>query len=358
MRDKRDVMRLHIKNGIRDLNSIRDSYNSFGNGGFTQRTDAIQSYTPRDRFEPIPISQEQQFNLKHFGQFNRPEQLQQRQQTIQQPSKIKESQESKRLAEERINNRERLQKFEEEQRIDKERELKVAPYAAMGLVGTATGTLPAMIAGEIGGRAVNYGSKKLTGKSWGENVLPEAPMIGELTNPGYLIGGLAGQYRNQISDFVGNGFSIPKKFYHGSPYNWDSYDISRIGTGEGASKYGYGLNVADHKRIAPKFANILAEDAAPHFGRGRSKAIESGAINDLDPRIYEFTSKKKLKLYDVIPKDVRTLDQNKLAELGYDGLNVKGVQQTIFPGSVKKLRVSKSTIDDFVNKNKDVDFAP
>ena len=155
-------MRLHIKSGIRDLDKIRESYNSFGNGGFTQGTDAIQSHAPRDRFKPIPISQEQQFNLKHFGEFNRP---QQRQQVIQQPSNIKESQESKRLAEERIKTRERLQKFEEQQRVDKERELKVAPYAVMGLVGAATGTLPAMIAGEVGGKTVDYGSKKLTGKS-------------------------------------------------------------------------------------------------------------------------------------------------------------------------------------------------
>ena len=35
MRDKRDVMRLHIKNGIRDLGKIRDSYNYFGDGGDT-----------------------------------------------------------------------------------------------------------------------------------------------------------------------------------------------------------------------------------------------------------------------------------------------------------------------------------
>ena len=33
MRDKRDVMRLHIKNGIRDLNGIRESYNTFADGG-------------------------------------------------------------------------------------------------------------------------------------------------------------------------------------------------------------------------------------------------------------------------------------------------------------------------------------
>lgn len=37
MRDKRDVMRLHIKNGIRDLDGIKDSYNSFGDGGFTNK---------------------------------------------------------------------------------------------------------------------------------------------------------------------------------------------------------------------------------------------------------------------------------------------------------------------------------
>lgn len=29
MRDKRDVMRIHLQNGVRDLNGIRDSYNTF-----------------------------------------------------------------------------------------------------------------------------------------------------------------------------------------------------------------------------------------------------------------------------------------------------------------------------------------
>ena len=68
MRDKRDVMRLHIKNGIRDLDKIRESYNSFGNGGFTQRTDAIQSYTPKvvmpiinDKIYNTPIRERNDF---------------------------------------------------------------------------------------------------------------------------------------------------------------------------------------------------------------------------------------------------------------------------------------------------------
>lgn len=36
MRGKRDVMRLHVKNGIRDLDGIRESYNTFADGGDTK----------------------------------------------------------------------------------------------------------------------------------------------------------------------------------------------------------------------------------------------------------------------------------------------------------------------------------
>ena len=39
MRDKRDVMRLHIQNGIRDLDGIRNSYNEFKKGGNTKKPD-------------------------------------------------------------------------------------------------------------------------------------------------------------------------------------------------------------------------------------------------------------------------------------------------------------------------------
>ena len=33
MRDRRDMIRLHIKNGVRDLDEIRESYNMFADGG-------------------------------------------------------------------------------------------------------------------------------------------------------------------------------------------------------------------------------------------------------------------------------------------------------------------------------------
>jgi len=153
-----------------------------------QRNDNTKVAPIKMKVNTIPLTKQQQYNFKNFGSLNTPQQIHQ---TLRQQP-LGESLKSKKIAEENVNTRERLAKFTEEQRIDKERELKVAPYAAMGLVGTITGTLPAMIGSEIGGRTVDKVSEKLTGKSWGENVLPKYPGIGALTNPGYILGGTAG----------------------------------------------------------------------------------------------------------------------------------------------------------------------
>ena len=164
----------------------------------TMVNDAIRKQLPKEKINPIALTVEQIRNMSILGSLNQP---QQRIQTLQQQPTL-ESKQLKQIAKDKIVTKERLDKFAEQERIDKERELKVAPYAAMGLVGTLTGTLPLVIGGEIGGRSVDYASEKLTGKSFGENVLPEAPAIGSLFNPGYIVGGLAGQFRNQIGSFA------------------------------------------------------------------------------------------------------------------------------------------------------------
>ena len=361
-------MRLHIKNGIRDLDGIRESYNQFKSGGnlygglqnssnqMTHQQDAVQSYTPRDRFEPIPISQEQQFNLKHFGQFNKPEQ---RKQTIQQPSNIKESQESKRLAEERINTRERLQKFEEQQRIDKERELKVAPYAAMGLIGAATGTLPAMIAGEIGGRTVDYGSRKLTGKSWGENVLPEAPMIGELTNPGYLIGGLSG-IKSFKNNFVNNternitnsshgiiGIDLPKRDYKDLFKNSES----EINDSMKEMMRRYSLKESQNKdvnNVLDNFYNRISTDEG--ISRAKNLGINPKELSNKikvkeDPFSYGYYSAGNIYMH---PENTGNIARGTTRhELEHHIQSLSGDKQTIIDNDIKnlELRYNKTDVD-------------
>jgi hypothetical protein len=46
--------------------------------------------------------------------------------------------------------------------------------------------------------------------------------------------------------------------YHGSPHDFDRFDISKIGTGEGAQAYGHGLYFAENEAVAKQYRNLLA----------------------------------------------------------------------------------------------------
>lgn len=46
--------------------------------------------------------------------------------------------------------------------------------------------------------------------------------------------------------------------YHGSPHSFDRFDISKIGTGEGAQAYGHGLYFAEAEDTARNYRNALA----------------------------------------------------------------------------------------------------
>ena len=48
--------------------------------------------------------------------------------------------------------------------------------------------------------------------------------------------------------FSGGGLGI--KAYHGSPHDFDRFDLSKIGTGEGAQAYGHGLYFAENEGVA------------------------------------------------------------------------------------------------------------
>ena len=45
-----------------------------------------------------------------------------------------------------------------------------------------------------------------------------------------------------LSDFI--------TAYHGSPHDFDRFDLSKIGTGEGAQAYGHGLYFAENEGVA------------------------------------------------------------------------------------------------------------
>lgn len=51
----------------------------------------------------------------------------------------------------------------------------------------------------------------------------------------------------------------PIRAYHGSPHDFNTFDINKIGTGEGAQAYGHGLYFAENEGIARGYRNKLAD---------------------------------------------------------------------------------------------------
>jgi ADP-Ribosyltransferase in polyvalent proteins len=47
-------------------------------------------------------------------------------------------------------------------------------------------------------------------------------------------------------------------FYHGSPYVFDRFDINKVGSGDGLSKFGYGLYFSPNKQTAVYYAKELS----------------------------------------------------------------------------------------------------
>lgn len=62
-----------------------------------------------------------------------------------------------------------------------------------------------------------------------------------------------------------------KQLYHGSPHSFDKFDLSKVGTGEGAQAFGYGLYFTSEEKIAKYYAEIVLDP----------KSIDNKVINDI-----------------------------------------------------------------------------
>ena len=59
---------------------------------------------------------------------------------------------------------------------------------------------------------------------------------------------------------------LGKIVYHGSPHKFDAFDMSKIGTGEGAQSYGHGLYFAENPNVAKEYAqNVRASKPSTNF---------------------------------------------------------------------------------------------
>lgn len=74
--------------------------------------------------------------------------------------------------------------------------------------------------------------------------------------------------------------------WHGSPHLFDKFDISNIGTGEGAQAYGHGLYFADAKETAKEYRDALANknlfqaNTENGYAAARAAGLDAGFADD------------------------------------------------------------------------------
>jgi len=66
--------------------------------------------------------------------------------------------------------------------------------------------------------------------------------------------------------------------YHGSPHDFDRFDLSKIGTGEGAQAYGHGLYFAESPGVAKSYRDALSKYNATIDGRPIVESFTDGTL--------------------------------------------------------------------------------
>jgi hypothetical protein len=105
--------------------------------------------------------------------------------------------------------------------------------------------------------------------------------------------------------------------WHGSPHKFDKFDSSKIGTGEGAQAYGYGLYLAESPAVSKSYmqSNPLAMDIRAEAEKVGIK-LSAGARGELSRQARAnadpIDAAKKLQYANASTRDI---PQDKLAEV-------------------------------------------
>jgi hypothetical protein len=105
---------------------------------------------------------------------------------------------------------------------------------------------------------------------------------------GELIGGVPGTGTALKALLAGAAKAGPtlgllgQMVYHGTPHKFDRFDLSKIGTGEGAQVYGHGMYFADSPQTAKSYREILSKNelALPTGERLSANTSYGGSVQD------------------------------------------------------------------------------
>ena len=100
----------------------------------------------------------------------------------------------------------------------------------------------------------------------------------------------------QVEQFVKTGkrgdttftTTLFHRAFHGSPHDHDGFSLDKIGTGEGAQAYGWGLYFAGKQKVAEYYKNTLSKNIRAH-NTFDGKRISAGMVRDLKAQYAEGT---------------------------------------------------------------------
>lgn len=150
--------------------------------------------------------------------------------------------------------------------------------------------------------------------------------------------------------------------YHGTPHIFDKFDISKVGTGEGAQAYGHGLYFAESPDVARGYQMALSEKA------GKETTIGGKPIIDLYNQIYNKATKlpsnqaqleyDKAAMLEKMMLDTHPIELIKYAkDIGSDPKLIQWLEKDIVPktsvpGSFYKVDIPDTAVNTFLDWDK------
>ena len=182
--------------------------------------------------------------------------------------------------------------------------------AAANTVGAAAGLIPGAAGTIKGAKAAGRGALA-AGRAGARFADRAVPKIMERGGMGAEM--LQGMSRGTVS---------PLDVYHGSPYKFDRFDASKIGSGEGAQVYGHGLYFAEVPEVAKGYQATLGHKGALDL---EHEAIQRGIplsreaqIELMRQSMRDMPLKITVKNLQNANIEARSLDEDKLAGLVKD----------------------------------------
>jgi len=112
-------------------------------------------------------------------------------------------------------------------------------------------------------KLAGWGSEKpVAGSEWFGDRMQSMGMVSAERDPAAE---LAAGFVDPVSG-IGSALKLARSLpmavtaWHGSPFNFDKFDLTKLGTGEGAQAYGHGMYFAGSQKVADWYKSKLSKD--------------------------------------------------------------------------------------------------